>query len=190
MDIVSYLLGKKAGGGGGDMSNYYTKSEVNALIPPIYVLETTNQLVDNNGGQTLENEAKTRYGEILTDALAKGYKDIAIMLCSTTSGKSYMLYSAGVISTTTSPYFYSDVSFFNKDNVDKVVRRSLNCSGSWSNNIFTPTGAMSYDVETRIMVNSLNQEAYTVNNNYQPAHKKYVDDSIAAAIGNALEGSY
>lgn len=163
-----------------DLSDYYTKSEVDGKLPPIYALNTTNQLNDNNGGQTLENDAKTRYSEIITDAYAKGYKNIAILLCSTSSGKAYMFYSNAIISTSVAPDFYADCTFKNHKDMDVIVRRWLIGYGTWNNGVFTLSGSLTYDVEKKNLLYSNNSTAYTPTpNSYNPATTKYVDDSIA-----------
>lgn len=157
---------------------------------PIYILNTTNNLRDSNGTQSLGNDEKTRYGEIITDAYAKGYKRIAIMLCSTNSGKSYMFYSNNDIATNISPSFYADASFNDRSGMDYIVKRNLNGTGTWSNNEFTVTSTLIYDSERRLIVHSINSVAYTPTGDYNPATKKYVDDSIASAITTTLGGSY
>lgn len=173
-----------------DLSNYYTKSEVDGKLPPIYVLNTTNQLSDNSGGQVLESDARIRYNEIITDAYTKGYKSIVILLCSTSSGKNYMFYSNSIISTSAFPAFYADCTFKNQNNMDVIVRRSLSGSGTWNNGVFTLSGNLTYDVEKKNLLYSNNSTAYTPTGDYNPATKKYVDDSIAAAITTTLGGSF
>lgn len=174
-----------------DLSNYYTKSEVDGKLPPIYVLNTTNRLSDGNGTQNLENDAKIRYSEIITDAYAKGYKNIAILLCSTNSGKAYMFYSNFIISTSAVPSFYADCSFKDKSDMNMIVRRNLSGFGNWNDGVFTLSGNLTYDVEKKNLLYSNNSTAYTPTpNSYNPATTKYVDDSIAAAITTTLGGSY
>ena len=240
MDIPSYLIGKKSGGGKGatievvtelpeigesnviylvpkqdtgdndvfdeylyvndeweligttdiDLSNYYTKSEVDGKLPPIYVLNTTNQLNDSSGSQYFGNDEKVQMSTILTDAYAKGHKSIAILLCSTTSGKAYMFFSDSVISTNGYPYFYADTTFRGRNDTSRIVKRYFYATGSWNNNVFTANGNFLYDVSQVPYLTPNNAVAYDVTNNYNPAHKKYVDDSIAAAITTTLGGSF
>ena len=215
MDMTSYIIGRKSAGGGSDITiddviaitgeldnlNTTDKSNlVNAINEvasssggsdlPIYVLNIANQMNDVVGGFYLSNDEKADYSAIITDAYAKGYKHIAIMLCSTTSGKSYMFYSNNNIATNTSPEFYADASFNNRNNMDYLVRRKLSGYGTWNNDEFTVTGLLNCDVERELIVHSTNSVAYTPTGDYNPATKKYVDDSIAAAITTTLGGSY
>ena len=47
-----------------------------------------------------------------------------------------------------------------------------------------------YSTNLGKILGTKNTTAYTPTDDYNPATKKYVDDSIASAIGSALGGSY
>ena len=147
---------------------------------PIYVLNTTNQLRDDYGDQYLEADAKTNFANIIMDAVSKGYKNITIMACSTTYGKTYAVYSLyNIDSTRTQFEFYSDYAQSNRSEVQFVCYRRLKSTGSWSNGVYTCDTLMWTPNYTNLLTSS-NTQSYNVSNTYTPAHKKYVDDSITA----------
>ena len=157
---------------------------------PIYVLNTTNQLRDDYGIQYLETDAKTTMGDIITDAVSKGYKNISIMVCSTEYGKTYMTYSINNLSANTRQIdFYSDYTQSNRSGSQYICYKYLRSTCSWNNNFYTCSQLL-WETSYYLLLTSSNTTSYNVNNNYTPAHKKYVDDSIAAAITTTLGGSF
>ena len=159
---------------------------------PIYVLNTSLNLYDNAGSpQILDNNATTEASKIINDAYTKGYSGITIILNSTASGRTYMFYSDIAINTST-----STITFYNcygqtdyALDLKRISTKKLNFNGMWSNGVYT-AGTVVYSYTNALLLTANNTQSYTVSNNYTPAHKKYVDDSITAAIGNALGGSY
>jgi len=57
-------------------------------------------------------------------------------------------------------------------------------------NTFTYTVTNGYTQDLSNYITKDNSESYTPTSDYNPATKKYVDDSISAAITDALGGSY
>lgn len=66
---------------------------------------------------------------------------------------------------------------------------TLTINGTWTDNVFTCTSAAIY-ISTRFLLPTNNTTSYTPTSDYNPATKKYVDDTITAAITTSLEGSY
>ena len=75
------------------------------------------------------------------------------------------------------------------DNRAAVKIYTLNINGTWTDNVFTCTSAAIY-ISNRFLLPTNNTTDYTPTSDYNPATKKYVDDSIASAITTSLEGSY
>lgn len=171
-----------------DLSNYYTKSEIDGKFPPIYVLNTTDELSD--GDKSFGNNEKNQFSTIITDAYAKGFMGITVLLISTTSGRTYTFYSSNQITNRSFPVLVTDYVQSNRGNqMQKVYIRRLNAVGSWDNDVFTCSSLTCGSTSANLLTSD-NSTAYNVSNNYTPAHKKYVDDSIAAAITTTLGGSF
>ena len=75
------------------------------------------------------------------------------------------------------------------DNRAAVKIYDLTINGTWTDNVFTCTSAAIY-ISNRFLLPTNNTTKYIPTSDYNPATKKYVDDSITAAITTSLEGSY
>ena len=115
--------------------------------------------------------------------------------------------SSTIATTRTAFTYYSDNQWLNKyietDKLHYYMRYKLMVSGTWSNNVFNATRIVSdtyTSSKTLSMVSpsyinanlltKINTSSYTPTSDYNPATKKYVDDSISSAITDALGGSY
>ena len=163
-----------------DLSNYYTKSEIDGKFPPIYVLNTTDDLSD--GDKSFGNNEKNQFSTIITDAYAKGFKGIVVLLISTTSGRTYVFYSSNQITNRSFPELVTDYSQSNRGiQMQKVYIRRLYTVGSWNNDVFTCSSLDCSSVRANLLTSD-NVTAYNVSNDYTPAHKKYVDDNKGQTI--------
>ena len=74
----------------------------------------------------------------------------------------------------------------------------LSIFGTWSDNVFTAnrmllrknTDSISWPLLNNKFLTKTNTTEYTPTDDYNPATKKYVDDTITAAITTSLEASY
>ena len=89
--------------------------------------------------------------------------------------------------------FYATTVTGLNDNQDQYAGATeLRISGTWTGDIFTATSIVAYG-NTGHVVKVLkidNTYAWTPTGDYNPATKKYVDDSIASAITTTLGGNY
>lgn len=119
---------------------------------------------------------------------------------STNTNPVYMTYSCydKITTSMTSFTFHGDTSSFVVYNGEyQIVSSAITVSGTWSGNQFHITtcnikgmtnNAVIATSSTALLKN--NTTAYTPTGDYNPATKKYVDDSISSAITDALGGSY
>ena len=199
---------------GGDLSNYYTKSEIDANKMPTYTFELDEgQFVGTGISHLFTVDEKTRLAIIFNDAYQKQYESINILvkyrtgnnssyktsqfLCTPGPQNVYPITSQPTSYIMTSPlqtpYYVSNenTKYYN------TFIQALSISLTWSNNQCTVSGQISASFiilptnkyfEDYLAKN--NTKSYTPTANYHPATKKYVDDSIASAITDALGGNY
>ena len=91
------------------------------------------------------------------------------------------------------PYYFYQCIRYNNTNIRTLWLCSLNIYGTWENNIFTvntcfvttdTNGFLSTGTQSGI------NDGFNPTLDQHPATKKYVDDTITAAITTSLEGSY
>lgn len=193
-----------------DLSNYYTKSEVNNKTP--YILELTE--TSNYGAPNMYNTVAVRN---TTDL--QRISDMINELYQKQSSYNYIIikypHRANFIGisnvnfmTQKTDYQFQCLSMnpsIVTQNVEVVRSLKLTTTrfvvcGSWSNNIFSASSGMcTWEKEMPIndryymhdtFLSKANTSSYNPTSDYHPATKKYVDDSIASAITDALGGSY
>ena len=162
---------------------------------------------------SLSTNDKNALSAIINDAYEKEYDNFNILFSYVTGiSDNKNTYSERMLSINGRSYLKltdePTVLFFNSSMTDDsssfisssdtyigLSRSVLYLTLSWSNHVCTVTGATySYGYTNAPAYNNVltkNQSAsYTPTNSYHPATKKYVDDSIASAITDALGGSY
>ena len=184
--------------GTSDLSNYYTKSETNALIPPLFTIELTNIRADSRGQVDIESQGNNIQvmSDFITNVFSKNIYYF-VLLVKYSNGFSYMYRPTGNLVKnvgTNQYYLYSDVTSEGQTSTTYIrVGRHINITGVWNDNVFTCT-KITISPETRFdptqYLTKTNTAAYTPTSDYNPAHKKYVDDSIASAITTTLNGNY
>ena len=199
-----------------DLSNYYTKSEVDANKMPTYTFELDDDVFVSSGiAHNLTNAEKERLSEIFTNAYSRGYDTINILV-KYNSGNSTNYRSSQFVCTpapqqisriTSKPSSYRMTSPLQtilhiSDTSTKSYTtfiQALNIhTMTWNNDVCTITGC-------QISANSLvlptdqyfgdylaknNTRSYTPTQQYHPATKKYVDDSISNKIWIGTQSEY
>lgn len=163
----------------------------------VYWLEIDNVGgVDWSGTINLSNNDLTKLSAIVKEAYDNGQSFFNLIVTSTTGWKRPITFNYGDIrqniqNKTPEIMMYSIASsnVIRNDVNYKIYSSLLDIYISWNNNIPTVTSGYIYTTKNTPLMYD-NTQAYTVSNDYQPAHKKYVDDSIAAAITTTLGGSY
>lgn len=186
----------------------YVDDELNNIkldnITPVYCLKlsskTTILEVNKTITSTVESELQD-ISKIITDAFSrKGF----MLYVTTTVTDSYVRNPAEF-------YVFTDLSthptkiygdgqkiYYNyNDKYATYLAAPIVITGTWVDDVFTATeiyiGASSTPAHLTLDTNVLtrdNTSSFTPTANYHPATKKYVDDSIIAAITDALGGSY
>lgn len=175
--------------GGGDLSNYYTKSEINSLIPPIYTLEVSEN-IDDRSGQISLYTSRENASKVIND-IVNSNKDYGVILLhstNTNSGRNYLMLPNYFINSDTSNYeFYSYSSAQNQQsNYYLYIVRKLRISGYWNNGVFTAYNVYiesGDNIQISQILTKANTTSYNVTSDYNPAHKKYVDD-ITGSLSN------
>ena len=153
-------------------------------------------------------EMLAKVSNIINDAFNKGFIT-GILFDTNNSSSYYKLYSPRNLSSiTTKPtklYFYAQVASFYSTNMDyalQIREPNLIINGTWNGDVFTATSFSYGNVGTIYMdcwtkggiekyyLKKTNKTEYTPTEDYNPATKKYVDDSIKSAITTVLEGEY
>ena len=184
-----------------DLSEYYTKTEVDDLLnnlpsggeneSQIYVLETTNKLAYSNVYLT---DLYDKIGEIMTDYLMndKPIPAFRLVYASPTGGTKYdLLFQFESYSSSSNWYIF------------KCINWNISVTGPQIMNIFRLDIILENQDNTYIcsqvkysrdtlyqFLATNNSGSYTPTNNYNPATKKYVDDAISDAITTVLEAEY
>ena len=185
-----------------DMSNYYTKSDVDGLIPPLFVLELTNNRADSYGQMGIGSQGNNLQvmSDFITNVFSKNitYFELIVKFSGGFTTPRSFVYRPNASLTkgsgTNYYYFYSDVTSEDQTSGTYIrIGRNLRVDGTWNDDVFT-CSAIRVDPSTRLdysqFLTSTNTTAYTPTGDYNPATKKYVDDSIASAITDALGGNY
>ena len=152
------------------------KSSLYTLIVPI-------NFNDNAGTQqTTDATALAGASKIINDMYATTEKGGIIWIVSNVNGFSYAFKSRGIISTSANGfYFYADANPYDMNSQTRLhLGKYLTIRGTWSNGVFT-ANQITYDAGAYYNIYNFlaknNTSSYNVTNNYNPAHKKYVDDN-------------
>lgn len=182
-----------------DLSNYYTKSEVDTALStktPYYTLNLTTVVSDMK--VNLNQSDMEALGNIFTDAYSSGYTAINILMNATyNDGKKLQVLLMPSIKQTdlqSKPTQYDFQFFCTEGYVGYPGEQQYYIllfgwvnvyTISWDNDICTVVGAQFNGTRNAVPTNSgvltkTNTLSYTPTRNYHPATKKYVDDSVAA----------
>ena len=175
-----------------DLSDYYTKTQIDKRLPiqTIFLNHTSAFSYPNTilrDSETLESATL-----VINNFYLLGNKNGFLLNIVPGSGviQSQMFVSNSLLDTQRTNYtFYNVPTYFD----GFYYNRQLVISGTWQNDVFTATAVSCKTGGTFIPDNYIaknNTTSYTPTSNYHPATKKYVDDSIASAIGTTLSGSY
>lgn len=193
-DYVDSVAG---GGAGADLSNYYTKEEINALVPEPTVFTLKMDWHTGGSNETVTDEANMAAASKFVNDLYKhtssGDKSYIVQIMNMRDSResNNAVWGPDVdFSTQATSYTLDGISFrsvsYSSPNGWQVCTCRMIIKGTWSNNIFTATSA-NYRVELNGMFSpgrvlfKDNTASFTPTGDYHPATKKYVDESIAAA---------
>lgn len=159
-------------------------------VAPVYILKTTDTLSEYTTLVMRDTSAKQRVGEIITKIMTSDTKEGLILLHSSPTNTRYLLKSHSLHGTNVNSYTFKTSALPSYDsNLQSrlYTYKQLRISGLWNNNVYTCTDlrfsvSTMYDLDSFIAKNNTN--SYNVTNDYNPAHKKYVDDSISSAVGD------
>lgn len=197
-----------------DLSNYYTKSEVdekfyesNGIYTIRGTLGTSLFKSGNNYRLTLSNQLAQKIWDIYDDALAKNYMSVVIEICDT--GKN----NYAILPKITLAGWLSDASVTAWNTLQSIspVESIASYGGAWANNLFRVVPTLNSTIDetgkhiaststysnqlTFSPVNSLtnylsktNSTTYTPTSDYHPATKKYVDDKIPGVATTSTNG--
>lgn len=215
MDMTSYIIGRKSAGGGSDI----TIDDVIAITGELDNLNTTdksnlvnaiNEVAGAGGGEqiptlVLDNPYTFAPGSSVTDSdmlsffstritemLTETPKNGLVLIKYNNSGKTELWSCNDAVATQKEQY---DFYLVNTEIMGGNNRYLLAVRGAWANDIFTCSYIVTVQdsyafVLSNQVLTKRNTDSYTPTGNYNPATKKYVDDSIAAAITTTLGGSY
>jgi hypothetical protein len=160
-----------------DLSNYYTKDETKALLEPVYVTA-----FNNNNFDAVTN--KNTFEKIINQAYKNQNSLVTILGINTGSATSKVIsqfsgYLDGVTQKTT--YLYKANQIFNSITLGSYrYDVEYTITGSWTNNVFTlSTISRTNQGTQKKFLTADNTSSYTPENNYNPAHKLYVDTAVA-----------
>lgn len=182
-DLVS-AINEVAGASGGDIG--------------IEVLNLSSNIPNydaSNNEQTNLNASECEVvGNLINKFYNKGEASGILVVKSTNSTKSTILFSRSnnLLNVQNTGYYF--LGFMTGwDSNTLRLGYSLIINGTWNNNVFSCSSAAVRSGRLYLLNQFLttnNTNSYTPTQDYNPASKKYVDDSIASAITNTLEGSY
>lgn len=186
---------------GGDLSNYYTKSEINNKFYENNAIYTLNaelgSTLNTSAGQYylyLSNSLFTTLWNIYDDAVAKNYNNITIRISDATSSARipYIELSGQVLKIGNSWDRLYSISPVMGDisNGGSIRNKLLNAQLMLSTNANVSYIVFSEVGNLTSYLRKDNATAFTPTGNYNPATKKYVDDAIASAITTTLQGGY
>ena len=182
-----------------DLSNYYTKTEVDDLLnnlpssgeneSQIYVLETSNALKYSNVNLT---DVYDRIGEIMTDYMVnnKPIPTFRLVYTNPTGSTKYDLLfefesNSGLV------YYYRCLNWETKVaqlTLLNIFRLQITLTEENGEYICSQAEYSRYGI--RQYIDTSNAASFTPTSNYHPATKKYVDDAITSAITTVLEAEY
>lgn len=163
---------------GGDLSNYYTKAEINNINLPTYTF-TASSFGWSSGTYTLPSLDRTNLANIINDAKTRGFEAIGIYIKDGSV-------EIPILTMPSSQYYYNI-----QDNPTTLSYNGSLSTGSgnfrtitlyaqvrWSNNVATITSGRLTTTYNEFL-NKNNTTSFIPTGDYNPATKKYVDDSIA-----------
>jgi hypothetical protein len=178
-----------------DLSNYYTKSEINRFSPIYDFLSTTTATTIPSTGIYLPANDLTALTAIVNEVYLKGQHSFGIHFSYyENSGASVLFASAPsnrLIQMKPTTYDFMAMTPGNASLLYLQMLRvyMLRIEISWNNDTATVTSARVIG-DIGSVLSTKNESSYTPTGDYNPATKKYVDDSIAAAITTTLGGSF
>ena len=162
---------------------------------PTYVIVSnqSNLSMTSSSEIVLDNDTKEQIRAIFQDIYNKGYNEYKILF--NYKNKHFLLFSSTNVSGLTNK---PDVIYFsNSFNYSgEIYFSKLSAVFTWTGDILTVSSAyysapsLSYIITDKQYLKKTNTAAYTVSGDYNPATKKYVDDSITAAITTTLGGNF
>ena len=157
---------------------------------PTLVLDNPYTFV--SGGSVTDSDMLSFFSTRITEMLTETPKKGLILIEYNNSGKSELWCCTEDVSSQSTQYnFY----LVNTEIFGGNYMYALAVRGSWNNDEFTCSGIAtfrnpySFPFNNEVLKRN-NTDSYTPRYPYNPATKKYVDDSIAAAITTTLGGSY
>lgn len=181
-----------------DLSNYYTKAQVDSKIPPFFTLTLNNNIPDTSSDitdQTSKNNASALINTLYQNNIAQCIVYVSGSSTSANSQK-YIYKLAAPITVTTGTnnfYFYSDPTSHNGE-FKIYYNRDMLISGTWTEGVFTCTAirlneGMVVDVINYAKKNTaqtfsakqtfsvLPESSVVPTTDDQLVNKKYVDDN-------------
>ena len=156
----------------------------------VYWLETDNKGISDWDRTTdFTNNDLIKLSEIVKKAYDNGQGFFNIIVTSANGWKSPLTFNygrsrQGLQGKPTSIIMFSIASDNQITNnlSYQIYSSALSMNISWNDNVPTVTSGYIYTLKSKPLMYD-NTQAYTVSSNYQPAHKKYVDDAIASIQG-------
>jgi hypothetical protein len=166
-----------------DLTDYYTKEEIDSRIEGLYTLYVES-FDGNNPFNSNSVDTKNRISEIVNDAYQKGLHTFTLILYSKSSSRSITLNISGtnVQKKPTSIILYGLLIL---DGLNyKIQGLNFGITGTWSNDIFTCKSAGGRWAQEEIHIansnnylSKTNTTSYTPSGPYHPATKEYVDNN-------------
>lgn len=166
--------------------------------PLMYYLETDLTSTSDWGtNNVLSNNDLNKLSSIINDVYNNGKNFFTLIITSENNKKTpitftYTIYSNRNIQTKPTQlelYSIQTEGQLTPNFLIKFKSFLLSCNITWNGETPTVTFAMVSKSEQSFLATN-NNSSYTPTSNYQPATKKYVDDSIASAITTTLSGNY
>lgn len=139
----------------------------------------------NPGGAVRNTDMLSFFSTRITEMLTETPKNGLMLIKYNNSGKTELWSCNDAIATQKKQY---DFYLVNTEIINSNFRYALAIRGTWSNDIYTCNAIYtfrnnySFAFESQVLTKS-NNDSYTPTRNYNPATKKYVDDSIASVQG-------
>ena len=188
---------------GGDLSNYYTKSETknlasnkaeNIVITVPSRAGTTYSTAMNDNTNTLKLFNISDFSEMTQQmivGLQKAYDDGCnfVKIIFKYGDNAEMAFDINQINIQTKPTYIEKPQVINYGVAFRTYRMAINIV--WNADTITSLNRVRLIKDDMAnYLSNTNIAEYTPTSDYNPATKKYVDDSIASAITNAIGGSY
>lgn len=187
---------------GGDLSNYYTKSETNSLIhdsgdAKIYEFKVSGNIVIGNNTSQInitDTNDKARMGEIITNGYKYGLTGINLR-DKTVSSSYFMGFDTNLSTKPTTVYFQGFIfPTVNSTSAYHIMDAWIQVTGTWSGDVFTCTAlTINFTANNSgkgYITTWQNENAVTPTSDYHPATKKYVDDTISNKIWIGTQTEY